>query len=142
MNTLALIIDTILPGDPSMGLPPASSVDFSAHLQRSGSRALADEFSALVERACGEKFQAVFSSLSAEQRLEAINGCRISDMRLFSAFLKQVFSAYYTAPEILNIIRAGSTPPFPQGNSLESDDWSILETVYERGTIYRAPHNY
>jgi len=39
------------------------------------------------------------------------------------------------------VLNVGSTPPFPQGNILDEDDWEILEPVLERGYTCRITQN-
>jgi hypothetical protein len=114
---IELILDTILPGDAALGMPPASMLDFEAYQLR----------------------HRVFDQvLDASQRLAAINGCKVVDVRLFSSFLTHVMRAYYTDRRVLTQASAGAVPPFPAGNELDTDDWTILEPVYMRGTIWRS----
>ena len=137
MTHLQFIIDAMLPGDPELGMPCASSIDFKAHLERHDLVGLAHEFVRLLDKACDDKFSLPFIDLDPEQKMQAINECKLVDVRGFSAFVGHLLRAYYTSQIVLMQIGAGSVPPFPQGNSLPQDDWSILEPVYERGQVYR-----
>ena len=62
---------------------------------------------------------------------------KLKNVRLFSDFLKNVFRFYYSDIKVLTLINVGSSPPFPEGNIIEEDDWTMLIPVYERGSIYR-----
>jgi len=137
MRKLRLIIDTILPGDLEMGLPSASSINFDIYLKKYILDELAFKFANLVEKVSMEKFGVIFSDIDDLKRLEVINLIRLHDRKFFSEFVTHLLRAYYTTPEVLIIIGTGSVPPFPQGNLLESDNWDLLEPVYERGKIYR-----
>ena len=137
MTMLSAIINTMIPGDFSLGLPPASDAGVQNYFEQHGLAKLVDEFMQLLEEVALVKFGQAFLSLDVDVRLQAINACKLANVRLFSAFLTQVLRAYYTAPEVLRLIGAGSVPPFPSGNELMQDDWSMLEVVFERGKVYR-----
>ena len=137
MTMLSVIIDTILPGDVSLGMPPASEAGVQSYFAQHDLAALVNEFTQLLEGVALAKCGQAFLSLDVAARLQAINACKLANMSLFSSFLSQVLRAYYTAPGILRLIGAGSVPPFPSGNELAQDDWSMLEVVYERGQLYR-----
>jgi hypothetical protein len=137
VTMLPAIINTMLPGDTHLGMPPASKVGVQSYFAQHGLVALVDDFTQLLEGVALAKFGQAFLSLDMDARLQAINACKLANVRLFSAFLTHVLRAYYTAPAILRLIGAGSVPPFPSGNDLAQDDWSMLEVVYERGQVYR-----
>lgn len=134
---IELILDTMLPGDPELGLPPASTLDIEGYQLRYGVAQVFEQFVAVLERVANEKFGCPFEALDEAQRLAAINACKLADIRLFSAFLTHTLRAYYTDRRVLGCLSNDAVPPFPAGNPLGADDWSILEPVYERGPIYR-----
>lgn len=131
------ILDTILPGDVTLNMPAASALDFEGYEIGHGISGLAKEFAGLVADVARKKFDKEFEELDDIQRLAAINGCKVVDIRLFSAFINHALRAYYTNRTVLTRVSAGAVPPFPAGNDLGVDDWTILEPVYERGSIYR-----
>jgi hypothetical protein len=134
---IELVLDTMLPGDVSLGMPPASATDFEAYQLRHGTFEQVDAFLAMLAGVARDKFGQSFESLDATQRLAAINGCKVVDVRLFSAFLTHVMRAYYTDRGVLGRLSVGAVPPFPAGNELETDDWTLLEPVYLRGEMCR-----
>lgn len=137
MTDLNVIINTMLPGDAVLGMPSATSIDFDVYLKQHGLIDLSIDFIQMLDKVCEEKNGCAFAFLDEIQKLQAINACKLVDVRLFTTMVSHLIKAYYTAPSVLMKIRSGSVPPFPGGNSLEEDDWSILESVYERGQIYR-----
>lgn len=137
MTHLQVIIDAMLPGDPELDMPCASSINFEAHLKRYDLFEIAHEFIRMLDKVCSDKFSLSFVDLDPEQKMLAINACKLVNVRVFSAMVGHLLRAYYTSPIVLRQIGVGSIPPFPQGNSLPQDDWSILEPVYERGQLYR-----
>ncbi|WVN42151.1 hypothetical protein AOB54_01860 [beta proteobacterium MWH-UniP1] len=137
MTDLQTIIGIMLPGDTDLGIPSASVIRFDDYLRRHNLEALSVDFAQILDTVCAEKYSQRFSNLDSEQKLEAINACRLANIRVFSSMVEHLFKAYYTTPVILEKIGAGTVPPFPRGNFLGEDDWSLLEPVYERGLIYR-----
>lgn len=137
MTMFPAMIDAMLPGDTSLSMPSASEAGVASYFAQHGLAALVADFTQLLEGVALAKCGQAFLSLDAAARLQAINACKLANVRLFSAFLTQVMRAYYTAPSVLRLIGAGSVPPFPSGNELAQDDWSMLEAVFERGQAYR-----
>jgi len=137
MKDLKLVIDAMLPGDPELGMPSASLIDFNNYLRTYHLEELIDAFTSILEQVCIEKYSQLFSELDSIQKLNAINACKLKNIRIFSTMVSHLLRAYYTSPEIQMKIGVGSVPPFPNGNSIAEDDWSLLETVYERGRIFR-----
>jgi hypothetical protein len=127
----------MLPGDASLGMPKASDIYFETYLQHHKVNAVAIAFVDLLDVVCEKKYNITFAAMEQPLQIKAINGCGLVDIRITYAFISHLFKAYYTSPIVLAKIGAGSIPPFPHGNQLEGDDWSILEKVYERGQIYR-----
>ena len=127
----------MVPGDTTLALPAASSIGFKEYLRINDGVEVAVNYEVLIKKICEEKFSNQFENLLANQRLEVIKVSKAKDGKLFVAFLSHLINAYYTNPIVLVRIGAGSVPPFPDGNQINDDDWTILEGVYERGCIYR-----
>ena len=134
---IELVLDTLLPGDPAFGMPPASTLDFEGYQLRHRVTDQVDAFLDMLARVARGKFGAPFDQLESSQRLAAINACKLADVRLFSAFVTHVMRAYYTERRVLGQLAVGAVPPFPAGNEIAADDWTILEPVYLRGQIWR-----
>lgn len=134
---IRLIWGTMLPGDAELGMPSASTVDADGYQLRHGVTQLFEQFAAVVAKVGSEKFGHPFDELDEAQRLATINACKLVDIRLFSAFVTHTFRAYYTDRRVLARVSTDAVPPFPAGNELGADDWSMLEAVYERGPVYR-----
>lgn len=132
-----IVISTILPGDTALGMPSASEIDFNEYIAKTSKHGLLEEFEELVQKISKDRLGDRFEMLSNEDRLKAINACKSVNVRLFVDFVTNLFRAYYSDSKVLQIIGSGSIPPFPEGNALPSDDWEILECVYERNKIYR-----
>lgn len=135
---LNLIIDTVLPGNQSLKLPPASNTKFYEIVRGTNKWQFVDEFVDLVSKITKEKFNSEFSLLSTDDRLKIIESVKRLNVRLFVNFITILFEIYYTDEMVLRVINSGSIPPFPNGSHLESDDWTILEPVFLRGKIYKS----
>ena len=131
------ILDTFIPGDYKLGMPPASKVDFNAYQLEHGIEQIVIDFSSELTKISLDTFAKEFKELDEEQRMHVLDACKLINIRLFSTFLKHCFRAYYSDKRVLSLLKVGSSPPFPEGKILEEDDWTILAPVYQRGTIYR-----
>ncbi|MEG3618300.1 gluconate 2-dehydrogenase subunit 3 family protein [Magnetovibrio sp. PR-2] len=133
-----LFCDTILPGDPDLGMPPGSSVDVSGLVTQRQANQQANEFFSLIDALALEKFGAAFKDLDPEQRLACIELSKRKNLRLAMSLIVLCLQAYYTDPAVLTALPAGAVPPFPTGNPMHDDDWTLLAPVFERGEIYRT----
>ena len=131
------VLDTFIPGDNKLGMPPASAVDFNVYKSKHGIQQIVIGFLSVLTKISKEKFSKDFKKLNETQRISVLAASKLEDIRLFSTFLEHCFRAYYSDKRVLSILKVGSSPPFPEGNVLEEDDWTILIPVYERGSIYR-----
>ena len=132
------VLDTFIPGDYKLGMPPASKVDFNAYQLEHGIQQIVIDFLSELTKISLDTFAKEFKELDEEQRMHVLGAYKLINIRLFSDFLKHVFRAYYSDKRVLSILKVGSSPPFPDGNEIDDDDWTILLPVYERGSIYRV----
>jgi len=137
-GAIALFLETILPGDEAHSLPSGACVDPARPTARDGVERRLEEIEALLDAAAEELGGAGFAALPPPERLKAVERARRRDMRLMTAFIIHVLRLYYTQAEVLRALPAGAVPPFPAGNTLETDDWTLLEPVARRGAIWRS----
>lgn len=137
MTDLKIVIDVMLPSDSELDMPSSSVINFDLYLKKFRLEELPIRFLLMLQNVCQKKFSEEFHQLDPIKKIQAIQACRLADIQLFTSMVGHLLKAYYSAPEVLLKIGAGSAPPFPKGNLLDEDDWSILEPVYERGQIYR-----
>jgi len=131
------VLNAIIPGDRKLKMPSASELDFYSYKIKYGIEKLVNDFLLELTKVSNEKYSKFFVDLNEEQKIEALNLCKLRSVRIFSDFLKNIFRFYYSDIRVLSLINAGSSPPFPNGNVIEEDDWAILIPVYERGQVYR-----
>ena len=134
---IKIVLDALIPGDSQLRMPPASILDFNSYEIKYGIQQIVIDFLFELTKISNDQFSKNFNEIDKDQRMKVLNMCKLQDIKLFSLFLKHVFKAYYSDKRVLSILKVGSSPPFPDGNIIEEDDWTILLPVYERGSIYR-----
>lgn len=135
---LESLLDTLLPGDQTLGLPSASAAGVMSFLQSENKLSLFDEYLVLLETVAQQKYHTSWHALDNLALLTCVELSSRSHWSLASQVLGQVLRGYYSARIVLNQLHAGAVPPFPQGNRLPENNWDLLESVFERGPIYRT----
>lgn len=138
LSDLNLLLDAVLPGDETLGLPSASQAGVTSFLQSQGHLPLILEYLENLKVVARQKYQNSWDGLDMVIRLECIESSRRSHMKLANNAICQLLRGYYSSETVLVQLNAGSIPPFPTGNVLKDNDWDLLESVFERGQIYRT----
>ncbi len=136
--SLSQFLNIILPANSSLGMPSATELHIDKSLQNIISVQKLTDFFSILERVAQEKYATKLSLLDTQQYLLCIEKAKRVDIQVVNELVQHSLSAYYTHPGVLRAIPAGPAPPFPEGNSLQSDDWLLLEDVFERGPIFRS----
>jgi len=131
----------MLPGDSELGMPSASQFDFGAYISELGLSKVFSEFIDLVDTVCLEELSLDFLSASKTDRQTVLKKCKAKNFRLFSIIATRLIEFYYTRPDVLSRLDAGSVPPFPLGNHIPETDWSLLEPVFFTESLVRAVPN-
>jgi len=135
---IKIVLDTLIPGDSNSNMPSASFLDFEAYQDKYKIDKIVNNFLFELNKISNYEFLKNFDELDNSQKMKALKSCKLKNIRLFSDFIKHVFRAYYSDKMVLSTLNVGSSPPFPDGNVIKEDDWTILLPVYERGSIYRT----
>jgi hypothetical protein len=133
-----IVLDSIIPGDRELKMPPASTIDFKIYTIKYGIENIVNAFIIELKKISIKKFDGEFNTLDELQKNIVLKEIKFKNIRLFTEFIKHVFRAYYSDKQVLSTLNVGASPPFPKGNTTEEDDWTILMPVYERGKIYRG----
>ena len=131
------VLNAFIPGDSKLKMPSASELDFNSYKIKHGIEKIEIDFLLELTKISSDEFSKKFIDLNEDQKIKALNLCKLKQVRIFSAFLKNIFRFYYSDKRVLSLINVGSSPPFPDGNKIEDDDWTMLIPVYDRGPIYR-----
>jgi len=131
------VLNAFIPGDSKLKMPSASELDFNSYKIKHGIEKIEIDFLLELTKISSDEFSKKFIDLNEDQKIKALNLCKLRKVRIFSAFLKNIFRFYYSDKRVLSLINVGSSPPFPDGNKIDDVDWTMLIPVYERGLIYR-----
>jgi hypothetical protein len=134
---IEIILDTIIPGDRKLKMPPASAIDFNMYTIKYGIENIVNAFIIEITKTSMKTFHGEFNTLDELQKNTVFKEVKFKNIRLFTEFIKHVFRAYYSDKQVLSILNVGASPPFPKGNHIGEDDWAILMPVHERGKIYK-----
>ncbi|MFZ8974592.1 MAG: hypothetical protein ACO2ZD_10910 [Pseudomonadales bacterium] len=138
-ETVCALLDCLIPGEASSGWPAAGQmglgnrfIELMRLLHRDGDQLLQSLFNVLPDD---------FADATAETQVACLAAIEKTCPTIFDATLKACYSAYYTNPEVREIIEAKTgyeaRPPQPQGYPLEPFDESLLDPVRARGPIWR-----
>ena len=118
MTALFDLLDRMFPGDKVKGLPRFSrlSVELEAHFPERLSAVLADI--ATDSNADEDVNQTI-------KRLRAINA------NLAQALTETAVDLYFTHPLVTSVLQQGRTTLFPHERTLGSNDYDLLEPVFE-----------
>lgn len=132
---LSAIAGHMIPASAEHGMPGADDplivADMVASLQRDR-RALVRRLRRVDEAAGG-----CFVSLDTAARAALLVRLRAADPAGFAVVEAVVVRAYYRDPRVLAAIGMEPRPPFPKGYALPETDWSLLDPVRRRGSIWR-----
>ena len=118
MTALFHLLDRMFPGDKGKGLPRFSrlSVELEAHFPEGLSAVLADI--ATDSNADEDVNQTL-------KRLRAIN------TNLAQTLTETAVDLYFTHPLVTSVLQQGRTTLFPHERTLRSNDYDLLEPVFE-----------
>ena len=124
MTALFHLLDRMFPGDKGKGLPRFSllSVELEAHFPERLSAVLAD---------------IVTDSDADEDVNQTIKRLRAINANLAQALTETAVDLYFTHPLVTSVLQQGRTTLFPHERTLRSNDYDLLEPVFEhqRGRI-------
>jgi hypothetical protein len=130
-QTLTTLLDTLLPRSDELEMPSAAEVDFDLYLQQQA----ADLIPAL-QQTLGY-FDAEFSELALQKRVELVTSFSTDHPELFMAVLPRIYDCYYQDDRVRGEIGVITGAPFPRGNEVMPGDLSLLDPVIEAGDSHR-----
>lgn len=137
---LTSVLDTVIPPDGDLpGAGEAGVTDYiddvlteSESLRRLFLNGLAD-----IEIASGESYSAVFESLPGEQKTNALLLVQAEHPAFFQLLVEHAYKGYYSDPDVVRLLGLETRPPQPEGYDLRRFDPATLNTVKDRGQVYR-----
>lgn len=132
---LRCIAGHMIPASEAFGVPgaddPAILADMVASV-RHDRQALGTLLRSVDAAAGGQ-----LAALEAEAGKALLAQLRAADPAAFAVVEVVVVRSYYRDDRVLGSIGMEARPPFPKGYALPVTDWSLLDPVRMRGTIYR-----
>lgn len=130
-ETLAALLDTIIPASDDGSMPSAAEFDLVAYLSDS-----APDFLPVLDQVL-EAFEDSFATLDSSHRHDQVKRFSEEQAELFTRLLTQTYAMYYQQPTVLQGIGLAAGPPFPRGNVVEQGDLSLVDEVLARPRGYR-----
>ena len=77
------------------------------------------------------------AALDAERREAVVRECRASGGVAAATLARVILQCYYRDDRVLKSLNLELRPPFPKGYTLEQGDWSLLDPVKARPSMWR-----
>lgn len=136
---LAALAGTMIPASEKYGVPGADDPDIVARLlQVSGP--FRDPLLAVLtglNGAARDTHDMDFTALETSARLAFIETFRAQAPEVMGLLVSLITQCYYTDDRVMVSLGMAPRPPFPEGYELAQGDWSLLDPVRARGSIYR-----
>ncbi len=130
-QTLAALLDTLLPASDDGTMPSAQALDLIGYLTEKNA-----EFIPVLVEAIGH-FDDGFAGLSLSDRYPVVEAFSKAQAELFDELLFHTYDCYYQDDRVLEGIGMAAGPPFPTGNTIEAGDLSLLDPVMQTSRTYR-----
>ena len=134
---LIALLNLIIPPSEDGKMPGASDIGFLAYIHNENHFLWIREGLLGIVEESYSKYGQGFSALSSSEQTQLIGTLRRRFFRFFNRLSFQVIQCYYQNDRVLEAIGLPIRPPFPLGYFVEEGDITLLESVYERGKIYR-----
>ena len=137
-ETLARIAQLVIGTDPEGEMP---SVNDELILPKILERALDFErpvkngLAVLDEQLKSKANESAFDL--SDETLASLMETRSELRSLLRAMMQVVAQCYYQDERVLTALGLEARPPFPLGHLVEQGDWELLESVRERGPMFR-----
>ena len=78
-----------------------------------------------------------FLSLSCEQMHAVLRQVEVDEGEFFDLLVRQTYNGYYTDPRIVELLGLEARPPQPLGHRVDQGNITLIESVKNRGIVYR-----
>jgi hypothetical protein len=132
---LRALAGTIIPSSETYGVPSADDEAIFNDILRSLERDRDDIVRALTQLAT--LAGGAFADLGPERRAEIAARFRETGGAPLTALVRVVLLCYYRDDRVMRSLGQEPRPPFPKGHVVEQGDWSLLDPVRARPSMYR-----
>jgi len=139
--TLRALAGAVIPASPAHGIPGADDEAVFNDILMSARPyhpVLADglrRLDSLTRDAHGEG--AIYAELDLAERVALAEQYREAQPEVTGLLISLICQCYYRDERIMASLGMDPRPPFPHGFEISDGDWSLLDPVRKRGTIYR-----
>ena len=78
-----------------------------------------------------------FLNADADERVVLAEQFRANQPEAVGLIVSLVGQCYYRDPRVLEALGMAPRAPFPEGFAIDQGDWSLLDPVRQRGSLYR-----
>ena len=135
VRDLRALAGTIIPASSAYGVPGADDDDIFNDILRSLGRDRDDICRALAYLATLSG--GAFAELGSARRTEVAAAFRETAGAPLTALVRVVLLCYYRDDRVMRSLGQEPRPPFPKGHVVEQGDWSLLDPVRARPSMYR-----
>ena len=132
---LRALAGTIIPPSTTHGVPGADDELIFSDILRSLERDHDDICRALAHLATVSG--GAFADLEPVRRTEVAAAFRETGGAPLTALVRVVLLCYYRDDRVMRSLGQEPRPPFPKGHVVEQGDWSLLDPVRARPSMYR-----
>lgn len=129
---LAALLGDLLPADDETPSIDASRLD--AFAAQHGRRSTVAALLGIITAECPDK---AFADLDTTARETVLTSIRRKHLKVFADFFLLAIQCYSLDPAVRRSFAETTVAPFPAGRVVPDGDLELLETVYERGPIFR-----
>jgi hypothetical protein len=132
---LRALAGAIIPASDVCGVPGADDEKIFADILRGLERDRDDVCGALAQLATLSG--GAFADFGPERRIEVAAAFREAGGAPLTALVRVVLLCYYRDDRVMLSLGQEPRPPFPKGHVVEQGDWSLLDPVRARPSMYR-----
>ena len=134
--TLRALAGTIIPASPEHNVPGVDDpVIFSDLLASAGT--MLDFLNESVRALDDQSGSGGFSAQTPERQLNLAEQFRVDQPEATGLIVSLLSLCYYRDDRVMASLDMAPKPPFPDGFQIADGDWSLLDPVRARGTLYR-----
>lgn len=142
-DTLASVLDEIIPPSDDGKLPGAGTLGVGAHIEQAIQRTPGPDLTvapglAAADALASERHGRRFPELSRAQKLDVLRALDATHPAFVPTLTFHAYVGYYQHARVLEALGLEARPPHPAGYAMEPNDLSLLDTVRQQPKLYRG----
>ena len=138
-GTLLALVGAVIPASVERGVPGADDANIAADILATARPHHAAVARALnqIESTAAKRYDAAYPDLDAATRARIASELSRSRFAGVGTLVTIAVQCYYRDDRVMRSLGMAPRSPYPDGFEVPQGDWSLLEPVRKRGTIYR-----